>query len=430
MAPSILASSTECIQDRLYWLSTSASGFPLDTPEMHCFSIDDVLVYEPYVFDFGPLDLGMTYRYITMLESKMADPKLFGKAIVHCCCKNADKRSNAAYLICAYMVIVHRTPAETAFEPFKKEKQPFAAFRDVSRGPSMFPLTILDCLRGLEAGIRLGWFDWKKFDCRDYEHYQQVEHGDMNWIVPNRFLAHAGPLDRSDNRNQDCTPADLIPAFKAKNIQLVVRLNSKQYNQDAFIAKGIKHVDLIFQDGSCPPAAIINKFLYATERTKGAIAVHCKAGLGRTGTLIGLYVMKHYGITAREFIAWSRLSRPGSVIGPQQQFLCDMQQEMFRHGKVLLQPLASRALSTPVEKQLEQKDTTAAVRLQDMRIKAARTYTDEGQGDHLVRAKREGCIAREVALPCPRKFCGFELPATAKTHGCRAGLAAHILGKH
>lgn len=45
------------------------------------------------------------------------------------------------------------------------------------------------------------------------------------------------------------------------------------------------------------------------------------AGLGRTGTLIGCYLMKHFRFTAAEAIAWIRICRPGSIIGPQQNFL-------------------------------------------------------------------------------------------------------------
>ena len=44
--------------------------------------------------------------------------------------------------------------------------------------------------------------------------------------------------------------------------------------------------------------------------------MHCKSGLGRTGTLIGLYMMKHYHIKSREFIGWIRIVRPGSIHGP------------------------------------------------------------------------------------------------------------------
>ncbi len=32
----------------------------------------------------------------------------------------------------------------------------------------------------------------------------------------------------------------------------------------------------------------------------------CAAGLGRTGTLIACYMMKHYKFTAAECIAWAR----------------------------------------------------------------------------------------------------------------------------
>ena len=57
--------------------------------------------------------------------------------------------------------------------------------------------------------------------------------------------------------------------------------------------------------------------------------VHCKAGLGRTGSLIGCYIMKHWRWTAMETIAWLRICRPGSIIGHQQEWLEEKQAEMW-----------------------------------------------------------------------------------------------------
>merc|ERR1719281_2103271 len=134
------------------------------------------------------------------------------------------------------------------------------------------------------------------------------------------------------------TPEDYVPTFRNAGISLVVRLNKQQYDRRRFIDHGLKHVDLYFLDGSCPSREIISKFLHITENEPAAIAVHCKAGLGRTGTLIGLYAMKHHQFPARAFIGWNRVCRPGSILGPQQQFMVDMQGEMFQAGAMLRRP--------------------------------------------------------------------------------------------
>lgn len=52
---------------------------------------------------------------------------------------------------------------------------------------------IYDCLKGLEYGIKLRFFDVRNFNLRDYEFYERVENGDLNWIIPNKFIAFSGP---------------------------------------------------------------------------------------------------------------------------------------------------------------------------------------------------------------------------------------------
>jgi hypothetical protein len=51
--------------------------------------------------------------------------------------------------------------------------------------------------------------------------------------------------------------------------------------------------------------------------------------------------MKHFGFTANEAMGWLRICHPGSIIGPQQQFLVNREDHMHRFGAACEQGLGS-----------------------------------------------------------------------------------------
>ncbi len=163
--------------------------------------------------------------------------------------------------------------------------------------------------------------------------------GDMHEVVKGKFFAFKGPTAKRKSLGfgrYTLVPSDYFDVFRAKNIRSVVRLNNREYDRASLLQAGFNHHDLFFTDCSTPSDAIVDKFLRISEQEHGALAVHCLAGLGRTGTLIGLWMMKHMRFTANECIAWLRIVRPGSVIGPQQQYLKDLESRMWSIGQMKL----------------------------------------------------------------------------------------------
>lgn len=387
--------AVEIIPDRLYYaalksqprldltLTTSNNGEIKHLP-IHFFSIDTELVYWNFFLDFGPLNLGQLYRFSKKLNQKLESAKLKDHVICFCSNTTTAKRANAMFLICAWqMLYMDRTPEE-AFRgfraddpdgmdvvptsPARNESTPppsprtsignatvcdVPPFHDASPCACTFELTVLDCLRGLRKARMYGFFDYDTFNVEEYEYFEQVENGDLNWIVKDKIIAFAGPhYKRNISREGYCTltPAHYIPYFRKHNIDLVVRLNKKCYEEKDFTRAGIDHFEQYYLDGSCPPMKVLQRILTAFERVpqnKG-FAVHCKAGLGRTGTCIGAYIMKHYKFTAAEVIAWMRICRPGCVIGPQQHFLQEIEQRMWHEGDVMnLKPTQDAKLLRP-----------------------------------------------------------------------------------
>lgn len=331
----IIGSASEFVKDRLYFATLRSK--PRSTAHTHYFCVDEELIYEGFYADFGPLNLAMLYKYCCKLNKKLKSFSLAKKKIVHYTSFDARKRANAAFLIGSYAIIYLDKTPEEAYRPLVAgSNPPFLPFRDASFGVCTYNLTLLDCLHGIHKALQNKFFDFKTFDVDEYEHYEKVENGDFNWIMPNKFLAFCGPHPKSkiENGYPLHAPEAYFPYFRKHNVQVIIRLNKKIYDSRRFTDAGFEHYDLFFTDGSTPSDTILQRFLEICENCKGAVAVHCKAGLGRTGTLIGAYIMKHFKFTAAELIAWCRICRPGSIIGPQQNYLEEKQAWLWMQGDI------------------------------------------------------------------------------------------------
>jgi protein-tyrosine phosphatase len=184
-----------------------------------------------------------------------------------------------------------------------------------------YDLSIPSCLKGLSKAIALGWYNPDTFDADEYDHLDNPLNADMHVVTP-KFLAFKGPVSNPEKKQSYALPPEhFIAFFKEEGVTAIVRLNeAASYDAKIYTKAGLKHYDLCFENSALPNNSLLRDFL-TLAASEPRVAVHCSSGLGRTGTLIAAYIIRYHGFTASESIGWTRIVRPGSILGPQQQYL-------------------------------------------------------------------------------------------------------------
>jgi atypical dual specificity phosphatase len=116
-----------------------------------------------------------------------------------------------------------------------------------------------------------------------------------------------------------------LQALKAVGISTLITLTENDLPQDALTRNGLKNVHLSIRDREPPTVAQMTMLLMRMDtllKAGEALAVHCLAGIGRTGTVLACWLIRE-GLTAGEALRRVRRIEP--------RFVQSQVQEEFLH---------------------------------------------------------------------------------------------------
>ena len=137
----------------------------------------------------------------------------------------------------------------------------------------------------------------------------------MPFIHPDRRMNLGGPLTAQE---------DELPALYASGIRAVVSLLNIPSDAAVYESSGFAFICLPVPDGGAPTAVQAREFIRFTDLNLAEhrpVAVHCEAGLGRTGTMLAAYLIS-LGDSAKQAIGRVRAAESSAIETTRQiQFL-------------------------------------------------------------------------------------------------------------
>jgi len=132
---------------------------------------------------------------------------------------------------------------------------------------------------------------------------RRKRHCPFTWVIPDRVIGMGRP-----------SPDDLLDLRDCGVTALISLTTSPLDDDDLSLAK-MRAVHLPLADWSAPTMKEAEAFVKTLDGMLAEgrkVAVHCGAGLGRTGTMLACYLVSR-GMDAEQALREVRKKRPGSV---------------------------------------------------------------------------------------------------------------------
>ena len=132
----------------------------------------------------------------------------------------------------------------------------------------------------------------------------------FSWVVAGR-IAGSGQIGGFDAEELDSDLTEL----EGHGIRAIVSLTTLSLDREMLSQRDISYLHIPIQDMHPPSLEEVGDFIdfvSCREAETRPVAVHCGAGLGRTGTMLACYLVAK-GQSAKESLSSLRELRPGSV---------------------------------------------------------------------------------------------------------------------
>lgn len=135
------------------------------------------------------------------------------------------------------------------------------------------------------------------------------------WLIPEMLAGCSRPGGRRRWWGRDSALEEDLASLRAQGVGAVLTLTEEPLPADALARHGLDSLHLPIVDLQPPTPAQFREGLAFIDRARAAgqaVAVHCLAGQGRTGSILAAYLIRD-GMSAEAALAELRAACPGAV---------------------------------------------------------------------------------------------------------------------